>query len=228
MSTETKNLTIEQRNANAARDARNTVRNGIIEKYRGDKIAFFHDMQFTENGDRAYIVEYTYTAEKPTDSGKTENVELTRRLSMTVFDFQQDKDCKKQLAEYFSKIAELASDSANVEKVAECVKYIRNACALVGMYEVITAQAEKDERRNAKRVLKNAYRVTDKNDDDAKTSEVKRGIQAVLWALVKNHATVNAWRAAKAASTAEKTADGKNGEQRGLSATVEHSEVLAD
>ena len=228
MSNETKNLTIDQRNANAARDARNVARNGIIKRYRMDKIAFLHDMQFTENGDRAYIVEYTYTAEKPTDDGKTENVELTRRLSMTVFDFQQDKDCKKQLAEYFSKIAELASDSANVEKVAECVKYIRNACALVGMYEVITAQAEKDEKRNAKRVLRNAYRVTDKNDDDAKTSEVKRGIQAILCALVKNHETVNAWRAAKAASTAEHTADGKNGEQSGLSATVEHSEILAD
>lgn len=189
-------LTLEQRNANARKTAMQAAKTAVLELYAKDRIAFLHAVKFDAH-DKAYTEKVEYTAERYNTDGKLEKFTAAAVLRVSLFDFVQDKDSRATVKDRTERLADMASDSAK-ESRAAAVPLIANLCTLVGMHEC----AEKVNERDAKRILRAAYTVSDKNDDTAREREIKRAVCAMLWAMTEKHETANAYRAAKAAAKA--------------------------
>lgn len=192
-------LTLEQKNANARKEALQAAKNAVLSLYKTDRIAFLHACLFDKN-DRAYTETVEYTAHKY-DESKAGIVPYTAtaNLRVTLFDFITEKEDRATVKDRVEKIAILASDSAK-ESRAAAVPFIKNICTLVGLH----ACGESVNERDAKRILRAAYTVTDKNDDTAKEREVRRAICAMLWAMTEKHESMNAYKAAKEAIEKER------------------------
>lgn len=189
-------LTLEQRNANARKTAMQAAKAAILELYAKDRIAFLHSVKFDAH-DKAFSEKVEYTAERYDASGKIEKFTAAAVLRVSLFDFVQDKDSRATVKDRTERLADMASDSAK-ESRAAAVVLIANLCTLVGMHDC----ADKVNERDAKRILRAAYTVSDKNDDTAKEREIKRAVCAMLWAMTEKHETANVYRAAKAAAKA--------------------------
>ena len=195
-------LTIEQKNANARRDALTAAKNAVLALYANDRIAFLHACLFDKN-DRAYtqIVEYT---EEKNDGGTLVPVTASARMRVTLFDFVTEKNDRAALNDRIELLAEKASECGKAAYAA-AVPLVQNVCTLLGLH----ACGAQVNERDTKRILRAAYSVTDKNDDTARKNECKRAILAMLWSMTENHDSINVYRAeraAKAAAAAEKAA----------------------
>lgn len=213
-------LTLGQKNANARKEATQAAKNAVLSLYKQDRIAFLHDCLFDKN-DRAYTQTVEYTAYKY-DESKNAVVPYTATatLRVTLFDFVTEKDSRATVKDRVEKIALLASDSTK-ESRAAAIPYIRNVCTLLGLH----ACGESVNERDAKRIMKAAYTVTDKNDDTAKEREVRRAICAMLWAMTEKHESTNAYKAAKEAAAKERAA--KEREKEAAKAEREKAKAAA-
>mgnify|MGYP007022376948 CR=1 FL=1 len=195
-------LTLEQKNANARRDAMTAAKNAVIALYANDRIAFLHACLFDKN-DRAYTQIVEYTAEK-NDGGTLVPFTASARLHVTLFDFVTKKNDRAALNDRIEMITEKASECGKAAYSA-AVPLVQTACTHLGLHACGTQVNERD----VKRILRAAYSVTDKNDDTARKNECKRAILAMLWSMTENHESINVYRAeraAKAAAAAEKAA----------------------
>lgn len=188
-------LTIEQYNASEKKNALQAAKNAVLSHFDERRLDFLASMLFDER-ERAYISRVEYTAKKKTENG-IETYTANAALRVSIFDFVTDKEEKKTLRERVEKLAELASVCSK-ENVNAAVPYIKNVCTLCGLHSL----SEKVNERDAKRILRAAYTVTDRNDDTAKEREIKRAIAAMLCSMASGHESTNVYRAEKAAKAA--------------------------
>ena len=181
-------LTIEEYNATMEKEAKKRLTDALFRLYHNDRETFVKRLQFNEkNAVEAFTTEYV---------GKDENgekVTLTAKVKFTIFSLLTDENDAKRvrrnaIRDNVEAIAKEASATPTKQAKSKAVDNIREAYRLLGF----TEYAEKVNATDAKRILCNAYRMTDNGKDDARKNEVKRSLQAVLWRMVNGKEATNA------------------------------------
>ena len=186
--TEATLLTVEEYNATLEREAKKRLTNALFKLYNGNREAFVKELQFNEkNAVEAFTTEYI---------GKDENgnnVTLTAKVKFTIFSLLTDENDAKRIRrnairDNVEAIAKEASATPTKQAKSKVVENIKDSYRLLGFAEY----ADKVNATDAKRILCNAYRLTDNGKDDARKNEVKRSLQAILWRMVNGKEATNA------------------------------------
>ena len=181
-------LTVEEYNATMEREAKKRLTDALFRLYNGNREAFVKELQFNEkNAVEAFTTEYI---------GKDENgnnVTLTAKVKFTVFSLLTDENDAKRIRrnairDNVEAIAKEASATPTKQAKSKAVENIKDAYRLLGFSEY----ADKVNATDAKRILCNAYRLTDNGKDDARKNEVKRSLQAILCRMVNGKEATNA------------------------------------
>ena len=181
-------LTVEEYNATMEREAKKRLTDALFRLYNGNREAFVKELQFNEkNAVEAFTAEYI---------GKDENgnnVTLTAKVKFTIFSLLTDENDAKRIRrnairDNVEAIAKEASATPTKQAKSKVVENIKDTYRLLGF----TEYADKVNATDAKRILCNAYRLTDNGKDDARKNEVKRSLQAILWRMVNGKEATNA------------------------------------
>lgn len=217
-------LTIDEQNAAAEKAAQDALKKSLFSLYNQSREAFVKALQFNE---RDAVKRFTTRYVVLTDANTTAEAETG--IKFTVFNLWNDvndpkKTTRKAINALVRKVADIAAKRAPSKADAkEAMPYIADIYRLLGFGHIVTTYAERDGGRYAakvKSILADAHRLTDNGKTDARDSEVKRGLQAVLYSIVCNTPDANA-RAERAKTKAvEAVASGKHGETKN-SVTVE-------
>lgn len=177
--------TLAEKNERAEKEAQKRLKVALFKMFYENKTQFLRHLSFDKK-EKVEAFETSYVHEN--SDGTT--TEIKTSIKFTVFNLWTDENDPKKLQrkainEQVKALADMASETPDKGARQNALNSLKEVCRLLGFCEI----AESFNATDAKKILVDAYRMTDKGSDGSRVSEVKRAIQATLYRVSNTQST---------------------------------------